>query len=174
FRPDRIPVHGERLRIDGQTLRVIHTPGHASNHLCFLLEEEGILFSGDHIMQGSTVVINPPDGDMGAYLRSLHALHEEEFSYIAPAHGFLMDRPYQVIDRLISHRLARESKVITALRQLGPADEDALGKLAYDDVPEVMHPLAKRSLLAHLLKLQEDGEAARDGKRWRLLPSAVA
>ena len=174
FRPDRIPVHGERLRIDGQTLRVIHTPGHASNHLCFLLEEEGILFSGDHIMQGSTVVINPPDGDMGAYLRSLHALHEEEFSYIAPAHGFLMDRPYQVIDRLISHRLARESKVIAALRQLGPADEDALVKLAYDDVPEVMHPLAKRSLLAHLLKLQEDGEAARDGKRWRLLPSAVA
>lgn len=173
FRPDRVPVHGERLQIDGLTLRVIHTPGHASNHLCFLLKEEQLLFSGDHIMQGSTVVINPPDGDMGAYLRSLHLLQEEEISYIAPAHGFLMDKPHLVIDRLISHRLVRENKVMTALRQLGSANEDELVQLAYDDVPEAMHKLAKRSMLAHLLKLREDGEAAFDGERWRLSPAAA-
>lgn len=169
FRPDRIPTHGDRLAVDGVTLRAIHTPGHASNHLCFLLEEEMILFSGDHIMQGSTVVINPPDGDMGAYLKSLDALHEEEIDYIAPAHGFLMDRPYKVVDRLVSHRLVRESKVIAGMRELGPANEDELVVRVYDDVPPAMHPLAKRSLLAHLLKLQEDGEAANEEGRWRLL-----
>lgn len=172
FRPDRVPTDGEVLRIDGLSLRAIHTPGHASNHLCFLLEQEQILFSGDHIMQGSTVVINPPDGDMGAYLRSLHILQEEELRYIAPAHGFLMDKPHLVIDRLISHRLLRENKVMDALRELTPASEDELVKLAYDDVPEVMHQLAKRSLLAHLLKLREDGDAAYDGDCWQLIKTA--
>lgn len=174
FRPDRVPAHGDLLQVDGVTLRAIHTPGHASNHLCYVLDEERLLFSGDHIMQGSTVVINPPDGDMGAYLRSLNLLAEEELDYIAPAHGFLMDKPHQVIDRLISHRLAREAKVLDALRQLGPASEDELVPVVYRDVPDVMHPLAKRSLLAHLLKLEEDGEAARDGERWWLLPPKAA
>lgn len=169
FQPDYIPEHGDRLAVDGVTLRAIHTPGHASNHLCFLLEEEMILFSGDHIMQGSTVVINPPDGDMGAYIRSLNALHEEEIDYIAPAHGFLMDEPYKVVDRLMSHRMVRENKVVTAMRELGPADKDALVKLVYDDVPPAIHPLAKRSLLAHLLKLEEDGEAENEAGQWRLL-----
>lgn len=168
FRPDRIPEHGDRLAVDGLTLKAIHTPGHASNHLCFLLEEERLLFSGDHIMQGSTVVINPPDGDMGDYLRSLSVLHGEEIDYIAPAHGFLMDRPYQVLDRLISHRMVREGKLITAMQELGLATEDELVARVYEDVPTVMHPLAKRTLLAHLLKLQEDGEAANEVDRWRL------
>lgn len=174
FRPDRVPAHNDRLAVDGVTLRAIHTPGHASNHLCYLLEEERLLFSGDHIMQGSTVVINPPDGDMAAYLRSLHALHEEEIDYIAPAHGFLMDKPYQVVDRLISHRLVREGKVLAVLRQLGRASEDTLVPAVYQDVPEVMHKLAKRSLLAHLLKLREDGEAACDGDQWWLLSPETA
>jgi len=111
---------------------------------------------------------------MDAYLRSLNLLAEEELDYIAPAHGFLMDKPHQVIDRLISHRLAREAKVLDALRQLGPASEDELVPVVYRDVPDVMHPLAKRSLLAHLLKLEEDGEAARDGERWWLLPPKAA
>jgi len=169
FRPDRIPTHGDRLPVDGVTLRSIHTPGHASNHLCFFLEEERLLFSGDHIMQGSTVVINPPDGDMGEYLRSLALLHEEEMDYIAPAHGFLMGKPYQVVDRLISHRTVREAKIMKAMRELGPANKDELVVLAYDDVPAAIHPLAKRSLLAHLLKLQDEGDAVNEDGRWRLL-----
>lgn len=168
FRPDRQPRHGERLRVDGATLKMIHTPGHASNHLCFLLEEEKLLFSGDHIMQGSTVVINPPDGDMGAYVASMKALHEEEIDYIAPAHGFLMDRPYQVLDRLITHRMAREGKVIAALGELGSCDENALVASVYAEVPAALHAPAKRSLLAHLLKLvQENIVTCHDG-RWRL------
>ncbi|HSH48806.1 MAG TPA: MBL fold metallo-hydrolase [Halomonas sp.] len=168
FRPDRLLRHGDRLAVDGVTLKAIHTPGHASNHLCFVLEEEKLLFSGDHIMQGSTVVINPPDGDMGAYVASLKALHEEEMDYIAPAHGFLIDSPYRELDRLIAHRTAREDKVVTAMRELGPASEGELVALVYDEVPAIMHPLAKRSLLAHLLKLQEDGAATNEVGQWRL------
>ncbi|MGO2132836.1 MAG: MBL fold metallo-hydrolase [Halomonas sp.] len=168
FQPDRQLEHGERLTVDGATLAALYTPGHASNHFCFLLEEEKLLFAGDHIMQGSTVVINPPDGDMGAYLKSLRALHEEEIDYIAPAHGFLMDAPYNVLDRLIAHRMSRESKVMAALRELGSAGEDALVTLVYADVPVVMHPLAKRSLLAHLLKLQRERSAVYEEGQWRL------
>ena len=168
FRPDRLPEHGDRLAVDDVILKAIHTPGHASNHLCFLLEEEKLLFAGDHIMQGSTVVIDPPDGDMGAYLRSLRALHEVEIDYIAPAHGFLMDKPYKVLDRLITHRMVRESKVIAALDELGPSDEGALVARVYAEVPSAMHALAKRSLLAHLLKLEEEGKATCDAGGWRL------
>lgn len=166
FDPDRVPAHGERLDLGGAVLRVIHTPGHASNHLCYLLEEERMLFAGDHIMQGSTVVINPPDGDMGAYLRSLTSLQEEELDYIAPAHGFLLDEPSRVIDRLITHRMAREAKVMAALRDLGSASETDLVPVVYQDVPSVMHRLASRSLLAHLLKLREEGRVALRDEIW--------
>jgi len=94
FVPDEILSHGDRLRAGEVSLRAIHTPGHASNHLCFLLEEERLLFSGDHIMQGSTVVISPPDGDMRQYLDALEALHDEDIAYIAPGHGFLLGDPH--------------------------------------------------------------------------------
>ncbi|MBA1147997.1 MBL fold metallo-hydrolase [Ectothiorhodospiraceae bacterium WFHF3C12] len=167
YHPDYVPTHGERLSIDPETtLRVIHTPGHASNHLCFLLEEENVLFSGDHVMQGSTVVINPPDGDMGAYLQSLEALCHEDLAFIAPGHGFLMGDPHRVIDRIVSHRLAREAKVAQCLQRLGGADERTLVGCVYDDVPETMHGVAGRSLLAHLIKLQDEGAATQRGGVW--------
>ncbi|MGA8260335.1 MAG: MBL fold metallo-hydrolase, partial [Arenicellales bacterium] len=118
FAPDRVMEHGERLDLGGATLRAVHTPGHASNHLCYLLEEENLLFSGDHIMQGSTVVINPPDGNMAEYLESLEMLHGEEITHIAPGHGFLMADPGAVIDRIVNHRLKREAKVLDAVRRL--------------------------------------------------------
>jgi glyoxylase-like metal-dependent hydrolase (beta-lactamase superfamily II)/8-oxo-dGTP pyrophosphatase MutT (NUDIX family) len=174
FQPDRMLSHGERLDIDGATLRVIHTPGHASNHLCYLLEEEKLLFSGDHLMQGSTVVINPPDGDMAAYLASLNALQEEPIEHIAPGHGFLMEAPHQVIDRVISHRMVRENKVLKALRELGgAASEQALLPLVYQDVPERMHPIASRSLLAHLLKLQGESVVVLEKGRWLLAEKEI-
>ena len=96
------------------TLRVVHTPGHAGNHLCYLLDEERMLFTGDHVMQGSTVVINPPDGDMGAYLRSLRELMELELDWLAPGHGFLMPQPRQAMQQIVDHRLKREAKVLRA------------------------------------------------------------
>ena len=98
FAPQREPQHGERWPLSpGVTLQVIHTPGHASNHLCFLFEEEQLLFTGDHVMQGSTVVINPPDGDMQAYLQSLSALLSVDLQWLAPGHGFLVAQPHAVL-----------------------------------------------------------------------------
>lgn len=166
FVPDRVPRHGECLNFGGATLRAIHTPGHASNHLCYLLEEENLLFSGDHIMQGSTVVISPPDGRMGDYLKSLAMLHGESITHIAPGHGFLMGDPGAVIDRIIDHRLRREAKVAQAVRRFGPATEETLLASVYDDVPAALHNVARRSLLAHLIKLCDEG-AIRGGDGWR-------
>jgi len=176
FAPDRVLEHGERIVLgdidlpgDAITLRVLHTPGHASNHLCFLLEQEKLLFTGDHVMQGSTVVIGPPDGDMRAYLASLAALLDEDLEWLAPGHGFLMPRPREAIRLLMRHRQHREAKVVNALRELGPAPIETLLPRVYDDVPPRMLPVAQRSLLAHLLKLQADGQAQEAQGDWRML-----
>jgi len=168
FMPARQPQHGERMVIGpGCTLRVIHTPGHASNHLCYLLEEEKLLFTGDHVMQGSTVVINPPDGDMGAYLRALQALLDEDLQWLAPGHGFLVADPPGVVRALVAHRLRREAKLVDALRPRGRATLDELLPEVYADTPPRLHPVARRSLLAHVLKLQQDGRVVDDGECWR-------
>ena len=171
FRADHSPAHGDRIAAGpGATLRVWHTPGHASNHLCYLLEEERLLFTGDHVMQGSTVVINPPDGDMAVYLRSLNELLNEPLDWLAPGHGFLVAQPHAVLRALIAHRGRREAKVMAALRSHGPAPLESLVNAVYDDVPAVLHGVAQRSLWAHLLKLQGDGLAALDaGDRWSAL-----
>lgn len=158
FRPDQVAEHGLRLSLgDGCTLRALHTPGHASNHVCWLLEEEQLLFTGDHVMQGSTVVINPPDGDMRAYLASLEALLGEPLQWLAPGHGFLMARPHDELRRLIAHRRAREAKVLAAVQALGPCTAEALVATVYGDVPSSRHGIALRSLQAHLLALQDAG-----------------
>ncbi|MCX7169496.1 MAG: MBL fold metallo-hydrolase [Proteobacteria bacterium] len=160
FQPDHVLIQGERIAIgDSATLRVVHTPGHASNHLCYLLEEEKTLFTGDHVMQGSSVVITPPDGDMQAYLGSLQALLQEDLDWLAPGHGHLMDDPHKVIRKAIDHRLMRETKILRAISAMAPVDIDSLLSSVYDDVPGRMHPMAKRSLLAHLTKLLREGTA---------------
>jgi glyoxylase-like metal-dependent hydrolase (beta-lactamase superfamily II)/8-oxo-dGTP pyrophosphatase MutT (NUDIX family) len=167
FVPDRTLRHGELLALGPDaTLRVVHTPGHATNHLCYLLLEEKTLFTGDHVMQGSTVVINPPDGDMAAYLDSLQSLQGEDLDWLAPGHGFLMAEPRRRIEALLRHRRAREAKVLEALRALGPASLGDLLARVYDDVPERMHPVAERSLLAHLLQLAAEGRAFEREGRW--------
>jgi glyoxylase-like metal-dependent hydrolase (beta-lactamase superfamily II) len=168
FRPDRVPVHGERIELAGCMLRVIHAPGHASNQLCFLLEQEKLLFTGDHVMQGSTVVINPPDGDMRIYLDSLRQLQCEDIAWFAPGHGFLMDKTQEALERLLIHRLARENKVLNAVRQAGTATLDALLPVVYDDVPARLHPVASRSLLAHLIKLKAEHKLVEALGRWNI------
>jgi glyoxylase-like metal-dependent hydrolase (beta-lactamase superfamily II) len=158
---DRALQDGDRLEIGSLTLRTVSTPGHASNQLCFLLENTRMLFTGDHIMQGSTVVIGPPDGNMAAYLRSLRRLSNLDIAILAPGHGYLIGSPQAEVERLIQHRLARETKVKEALRQAGGhATLQALLPKVYDDVSASLHPIASRSLLAHLNKLVEDGEIA--------------
>ncbi|MDI9243906.1 MBL fold metallo-hydrolase [Marinobacter sp. CHS3-4] len=169
FYPDDQPEDGDLIVTEAGILKAIHTPGHASNHVCYLLVDQQLLFSGDHIMQGSTVVINPPDGDMKAYIESLYDLLTETITYIAPAHGFLMGHPGEVIDYLITHRLAREHKIERALKSLGHADLKTLTASAYDDVPPALHGVASRSALAHLQKLQAEHKAAVSQDQWRLL-----
>jgi glyoxylase-like metal-dependent hydrolase (beta-lactamase superfamily II)/8-oxo-dGTP pyrophosphatase MutT (NUDIX family) len=172
FRPDHEPTDGERLELgDGVTLHAVHTPGHASNHVCWWLEQERLLFTGDHLMQGSTVVINPPDGDMAAYLDSLRALRRAHdagtrpLHWLAPGHGFLVAEPGPVIDALVAHRLRREAKVLAALAAT-PRPLEALLPQAYDDVPAALHGVAARSLLAHLIKLQGEGRAVEREGAW--------
>ena len=114
-----------------------------------------MLFTGDHIMQGSTVVISPPDGDMQAYFASLERLLALDLAALAPGHGRVIETPQDEVRRLIAHRLKREQKVFAALSR-NPATLDELVLLAYDDVSERLHPVARRSLHAHLIKLAHE------------------
>ena len=167
FAPEQPLAGGERIALaPGSTLQVIHTPGHASNHLCYLLEEEQLLFTGDHVMQSSTVVINPPDGDMAAYLQSLRALIPQPLQWIAPGHGFLMDRPAAAMQGIVEHRLRREAKVREAVAALAPADNAALLARVYADVPPRLHAMALRSLTAHLIKLEAEGQCRQTPAGW--------
>lgn len=140
------------------TLRAVHTPGHAANHLCLVLEEDGLLFSGDHILNGSTTVVDPPDGDMTAYLDSLdrlaHLCAGEDLRFILPAHGYVLGDAAGQIARLKAHRLAREAKILAAMQARPEGSMDDWVALAYDDVPERVWPLAKRSMLAHVERLR--------------------
>ncbi|MBS3803791.1 MAG: MBL fold metallo-hydrolase [Oleiphilaceae bacterium] len=174
FEADETLRDGDSLSTEAGTLKVLHTPGHASNHLCYLLEEEKILFSGDHLMQGSTVVINPPDGDMTAYLTSLSQLSHEDIQFIAPGHGFLMAHAHAVVDYVFTHRLVREHKVLATLRTHGAGRLPDLTPRVYDDVPPVVQGIASRSLLAHLIKLEQDGLVTLIGDVWHSAKPAGA
>jgi len=164
FVPTRAVGDGFELRVPGATLRAVHTPGHASDHLCWLLVEERTLFSGDHVMQGSTVVVSPPDGDMAAYLDSLRRLLvlDPPVARIAPGHGSVIDDPAATVHALVEHRLAREAAVAGALARVGRATVDELLPVVYADVGEDRHHVARRSLWAHLRKLGDEGRARSD------------
>ena len=156
FSPERILDDGEVFQEEEFTIEVVHTPGHASNHLCFILKEEKLIFTGDHIMNGSTVVIGPPDGNMKQYIQSLEKLKDYDIEKIAPGHGELLENPHEVADWIINHRLEREKKVFQALQEATKGTPDSLVEKVYDDVDSSLFPIAKASLLAHLIKLEED------------------
>jgi glyoxylase-like metal-dependent hydrolase (beta-lactamase superfamily II) len=169
FAPDAGLADGERIETDGEGLIAVHTPGHASNHVCLLLEGSGLLFTGDHLMSGSTVIIIPPDGSMRLYLDSLRRLRELRVAALAPGHGALMPDAIAEIDRVIAHRLGREARLVRALAERGSATLDEVLPAVYDDVPKFMHLYARHSLLAHAVKLVEEGRAEGDGERYRWL-----
>ena len=167
FTPDRLLQNKELLTLvlpgleaeTTHTLKVIHTPGHAANHLCLVLIEDGILFSGDHILNGSTTVIDPPDGNMNAYLDSLDCLSEacdaHQIEFIAPAHGHVLGHAKAAVASLKAHRLKREAKIIGVMRAQPDGSMDDWVALAYDDVDPRIWPVAKRSLLAHVERVRE-------------------
>lgn len=167
FTPDRRPVDGERLEFGGFRLTAIHTPGHASNCVCYLHDDARLLFTGDHVLEGVTPVILPPDGDMAAYFASLAKLSQYDFERIAPGHGSVMDRGQRVIRLLHAHRLARENKVLAVLNVLGAADLERLTPAVYDDVAADRHRWAKLTLEAHLIKLERDGRVRVVGGEWQ-------
>ncbi|MFL2753704.1 MAG: MBL fold metallo-hydrolase [Gammaproteobacteria bacterium] len=156
FKANKVLEDGDEIIETEYSLKAIHTPGHASNHLCFLLEKENLIFTGDHIMDGSTVVIAPPDGNMKEYLNSLEILKKIDLKLIAPGHGNLMENPYSVVDWIVSHRMYREKKVVDAISEVSIASLDELLNIVYDDVDKNLLAIAKYSLLAHLNKLIED------------------
>jgi glyoxylase-like metal-dependent hydrolase (beta-lactamase superfamily II) len=145
----------------------LHTPGHASNHFCYL--SDGFLFTGDHVMQGSTVVISPPDGNMSEYLNSLELIKSFDIKIILPGHGDPINKPYDEIDAIINHRLERENKVIIKLKESSPVDIESLLKEVYDDVKPFLHPIALHSLEAHLIRLIENNLATFDGHKYTLV-----
>ncbi|MDH5534017.1 MAG: MBL fold metallo-hydrolase [Betaproteobacteria bacterium] len=167
FAPDRSLADGDVVDCGEFQLRAVHTPGHASNHLCYLFDSRKLLFTGDHVMQGSTVVISPPDGDMQAYLASLERLLALDIAAFAPGHGRLIDTPHDEVRRLVAHRLKREEKVFRAFECKNPASLDELVAIVYDDVPERMHPVARRSLHAHLIKLARENRLREAGGHWK-------
>jgi glyoxylase-like metal-dependent hydrolase (beta-lactamase superfamily II) len=168
FRADYVPSDGERLTLGEIELTAVHTPGHASNCVCYWMERERLMFTGDHVLEGVSPVILPPDGDMADYLRSLEKLLAYEVERIAPGHGSLMDRGRRVIELLRAHRLARESKVMRFMRTLGTASLDQLIPFVYDDVPADRRSWAKLTLEAHLIKLAHDGRVVREEGSWRV------
>jgi len=167
FVPDRILEDGEEFRTGEFELKAVHTPGHASNHLCYLHTALNWLFTGDHIIYGSTVVIDPPDGNMGDYLRSLERLQTMGLEKLLPGHGDMIRKPDNAIQRLIDHRLKREAKVFAALRSQPDVTSRQLVPLVYDDVDPSLHELAEHSLLAHLIRLEEDLRVKMERGRWR-------
>ena len=166
FKANKVLEDGDEIREIEYTLKAIHTPGHASNHLCYLLEEEKMIFTGDHIMEGSTVVIGPPDGNMKQYIESLEKLKQFDISMIAPGHGNLMKDPKSVVDWIVSHRMFREKKVVDALTEFSKANLDQLVEKVYDDVDERLHGIARASLLANLNKLFEEDKAVSKGEEF--------
>jgi glyoxylase-like metal-dependent hydrolase (beta-lactamase superfamily II) len=169
FKPDRALVNDDVVDCGAFKLRAIHTPGHASNHLCYLLEGTGLLFTGDHVMQGSTVVISPPDGDMYEYFASLNKLSNYQITAFAPGHGHVIEKPREEVTKIIAHRLKREQLVVDALVAAKVATLDELVPVVYSDVSPRLHVPARRSLHAHLLKLARDGRAAETDARWRMV-----
>ncbi len=161
--------HGQLLATPEFTLEAIHTPGHVANQFCFLLREEGMLFSGDHIMQGSSVVIIPPSGDMADYIHATETLMDYPIQVIAPGHGELLDRPRQVLQQIVAHRLEREQRVLGALIRLGESGLDRLLPEVYSEIIPELLPMARLSLWAHLLKLEKEGRACkRIASHWAL------
>ena len=157
FIPTRHAEDGEHVDTDIGPLVAVATPGHASNHLCWHLPQQGYLCTGDHILGTVSPVIVHPDGDLTAYLDSLRRVAALAPQVLLPGHGPALPDPQPTIDRLIAHRLLREQRVLNALASGACLQVDTILPMVYADVPPVLHAVARLTLLAHLVKLQRDG-----------------
>lgn len=161
FDPDRRMLDGDRLDLGDLGVEAVYTPGHTSNHLCFELAGTGLLFSGDHVMSGSTVVIAPPDGDMAVYMESLEKVKRRSLRRIGPGHGEMIEDPASVLDGYLRHRREREAQVLAELGRAtgGDVTVEQIVAAIYVDVPSELHPVARYSVWAHLRKLAAERRA---------------
>ena len=159
FSPDHRLAHGDVVDGPGWTLEALHTPGHISNHLCFALTEERAVLTGDHVMGWSTTIIPPPDGDLRAYLASLQLLLDRDDATLYPTHGGPISNPAPYVQALLDHRRAREQQILARL-ELGPCSVRELVADLYQSVARELWRPAARSVIAHLIALN-DGQRAR-------------
>lgn len=164
FDPDIVLAEGSGLTVGGSRIEVIHTPGHADDHLCFRIAD--VLFTGDHIMGGSSVMVE----DMGSYMASLEKLRGKGLTMLHPGHGDDMDEPDRVIDWYLAHRRQRHEDILEAIRS-GAASTDEIVEVVYRDVDRALHSLAARSVRAHLRLLSEEGRIASAGPDLVVLPT---
>jgi len=161
FAPDRELADGDTFGGDGWTLEAVHTPGHMSNHMCLALAEEGILFTGDHIMGWNTTVVSPPDGSMRDYMASLERCLARDDRVYWPAHGPAIDDPMPFVRAYRSHRRMREGEILRCI-ETGAVTIPAMVEIMYQHIPATMHHAAARSVLAHLEHMVETGRVAID------------
>ena len=159
---------GARIQTDGATLRAIHTPGHAKDHICYYLEEEKALFTGDLVLGAGTTVVPEEGGGLIEYMASLRKLLPLDLTVIYPAHGPAIREPYKKLNEYIAHRELREQQILEALKA-GLTEIPAMVKRIYVDVPEFLHTAAGNSVLSHLNKLKKEGTVRQEGERWQLL-----
>jgi glyoxylase-like metal-dependent hydrolase (beta-lactamase superfamily II) len=160
---------GEVVPAGDSVLRAIHTPGHSPDHLCFWEQDSQLLFCGDLAWQGSTVVIPPSHGgDIAAYLASLERVIELAPAVMLPAHGPVIDHPVGLLREYIAHRAQREQQVMAALRA-GVTDPTQMVTRMYPSLAKPLVPVARESVLAHLMKLEREGKARRDGDAWHII-----
>ena len=159
---------GAQIETDGVTLRAIHTPGHAKDHLCYYLEEEKALFTGDLVLGAGTTVVPEEGGGLIQYMASLRKLLDLDLAVIYPAHGPAIRDPYKKLNEYIAHRELREQQVLDALNA-GLTEIPAMVKRIYTDVPEFLHVAAGNSVQSHLNKLKAEGVAKQDGEEWTLV-----
>lgn len=172
--PDRVLGDGERVTGTGWTLTAVATPGHTSNHLCFALEEEGALFTGDHVMGWSTSVVSPPDGDMTAYLKSLDLLVQRKDRIYYPAHGDAIAEPRRFARGMLGHRKMREGQILRYLDRNGPSLIADMVATMYVGLDPRLHGAAGRSVLAHLLDLEGRALVSGQGDIWSLVTPLAA
>ena len=162
FVPDIRVRDGDIIGGNGFTFECVYTPGHTSNHMCFALKEENALFTGDHVMGWSTTVVTPPDGDMAQYMASLRKLIARNDATLYPTHGAPVTDPKPFLKAYLDHRLEREAQILACLRDGVSTIPEMVARM-YADVDKRLHPAAARSVLAHLIQLQQEGRIAMEG-----------
>lgn len=166
--PDRILADGDTVTGDGWTIQAVTTPGHTSNHICYALMESGALFTGDHVMKWSTSVVSPPDGDMRAYMASLQKLYAREDRIYYPAHGPAVENPRQLVRGMIGHRRQREGQILKLL-EAGEGHLPDMVAAMYKGLDPRLTGAAGRSVLAHLIDLQNQGRASITEGHWSFI-----